>query len=176
MASKMGKPQARAAINRLTVNAQIDALLKRRGNPAKKIESDVRRFTRMHGIKISPKPGKLPLLSKGEWVEVFDGWQDAHDFLLKSQRAYQDKGTAFPWDRKKNPTRKPRTAARSVVLVAVKNPRVNKYAPSHRVESSLDKKSWVHYGDFLGKAKASEVAKLLHESHPDLYIRVVTIK
>lgn len=168
-----------------TVNQQIDALLKRRGNPAPKIESDVRRFTRMHGIKISPKPGKLPLLSKGEWVEVFDGWQDAHDFLLKSQRAYQDKGTAFPWDRKKNPTRKPRTAARSVVLVAAKNPRktdkrlrVNRPVQSSEwlrfkvQEKRSESGPWVHTAGFHKKSDAETYAKALHALRPDMFFRV----
>jgi len=145
-----------------TVNQQIDALLKRRGNPARKGKSPnwvvhLRNFATKKSKTVT-MPGGLsePEAMRNAVLKAGAYWQ-----VTKVERDLNEN---------------PRVAARSVVLVAAKNPRVNKYAPSHRVESSLDKKSWVHYGDFLGKAKASEVAKLLHESHPDLYIRVVTIK
>jgi hypothetical protein len=90
--------------------------------------------------------------------------------------------------RGKNPARKTarKTAARSVVLVAAKNPRkTDKRLRANRpVKSSewlrfkvQEKRSesgtWVHTAGFHKKSDAETYAKALHAMRPDMFFRVV---
>lgn len=146
---------------------------------------EVREFARRHGIAIAPKAGGSPLMGKGEWAHVFDSWEQAHEYFKKWQWHKVDNNLPFPWDskinqqidalnmRSKNPAK---SSTKRVALFAA-NPRtrINKFAPSHRVESSIDKHEWVRYADLYNAKTANELASKLHDQFPDLYIRITRL-
>lgn len=63
---------------------------------------EVREFARRHGIAISPKAGNSPLMGKGDWMQDFDSWKQAHEYFKKWQWHKVDNNLPFPWDSKIN--------------------------------------------------------------------------
>lgn len=59
--------------------------------------SGVKTFARQYGLKISPKPGDSPLISGGDWFEVFDTWEDAARFLINARNDHIDLSKPYPW-------------------------------------------------------------------------------
>jgi hypothetical protein len=49
---------------------------------------EVVRFCKEHNIALNGKGG-IPLLTKGEALECFDGWEEARSFLIAQRNAHQ---------------------------------------------------------------------------------------
>ena len=56
----------------------------------------VKLFARQHGMSVN-NSGGIPMLSKGDWVDCFDNWKHALEFLQKAVIAKQDKNISAPW-------------------------------------------------------------------------------
>ena len=91
-----------------------------RKNPAKKMTAryQILRWIQGTGIKAVSK-NRTVSLSKDEWMEVFDNWEQALDFLVKARDDRQIYGKPWPWETKKNPARKTPAPASKTKTYAV---------------------------------------------------------
>lgn len=100
-----------------------------RKNPAKKMTAryQILRWIQGTGIKAVSK-NRTVSLSKDEWMEVFDNWEQALDFLVKAKDNRQIYGKPWPWETRKNPARKRAAPAKktapayAVVKVGMRTP------------------------------------------------------
>jgi hypothetical protein len=60
-------------------------------------KSQVTRYCRGEGIACNGKGG-IPLLSKGAWLECFDSWSEAMQYICKARTAHFDLGKPYPWN------------------------------------------------------------------------------
>ena len=89
-----------------------------RKNPAKKMTAryQILRWIQGTGIKAVSK-NRTVSLSKDEWMEVFDNWEQALDFLVKAKDDRQIYGKPWPWETQKNPAPAKRIKTRRIVRV-----------------------------------------------------------
>lgn len=64
------------------------------------VKQQVERFCRSHGLSVNGKHGVPMLSNKGAtWIDCFDSWQQAKDFLTKASFAYSNCNTPYPWQK-----------------------------------------------------------------------------
>lgn len=147
-----------------TVNQQIDALLKRRGNPARKGKSPnwvvhLRNFATKKSKTVT-MPGGLsePEAMRNAVLKAGAYWQ-----VTKVERDLNEN---------------PRVAARSVVLVAAKNPRKAKprlSSDQFETQYSKDGKTWHRWNVVLYEDMARKIARDVSRDFPAYSVRVVKL-
>lgn len=99
--------------------------------------ADIIRFAAGHGLKAKGDRQKLVILSKSvgntvTWVDVFEGWQEAGDFLISQKRLIEN-GKPPKWNMKT----KSNPAKRNSIKPSRKTVEAKKRAPRAKANASI---------------------------------------
>ena len=152
-----------------TVNQQIDALLKRRGNPA--LSEEDATFVREARAKIKELDALvLAAIDKRQWTTA-DKLDTQRGKLWKAIDVREGRHP-----RSNNPAKK--SAARSVVLVAAKNQRKAKAritCDEYETQYSKDGKTWNRWNVVCYEDMARKIARDVSRDFPTYSVRVVKL-